>query len=268
MALYRARPADGTAWVTGASTGLGRTLALDLARAGYTVAATARSEDKLADLAREAAGLAGRVMPFACDVTDRAAMADTLAAIETQAGPVALAVFNAGTFQPLRGERFEVEPFVKTIEINVFGVVHGLAPLIERMRARGRGQIAITGSVTAYFGLPSAAAYGASKAALNNMAEALRFDLEKLNIRIQMINPGFVDTPLTKKNRFAMPALMPAEKAAARIVQALRTGGFETTFPRRFTWSLKALRLFPHAVVHPVLNRATGWHRRNPAARD
>ena len=101
-----------------------------------------------------------------------------------------------------------------------------------------------------------------SKAALNNIAESLKYDFDKLGIRIQVMNPGFVATPLTAKNNFAMPALMPVDRAAARIAAALKTGGFETTFPRRFTWFLKFLRILPQPLRFWFINRATGWNKR------
>lgn len=268
MPLYRASPRDGIAWVTGASSGIGRALSLELARRGYTVAATARTEEKLNSLAQEASGLAGRVVPFACDVTQAAAMAALVGRIEAEAGPIVLAVFNAGNYLPAKGGRLEVGNFRNSYEINVFGVIHGLVPLVEQMRARGSGQIAIVASVTAYFGWPTAGAYGATKAALNNMAEALKYDLDRLNIRIQIINPGFVSTPLTGKNDFRMPAVMPVERAVTRLADALERGGFETTFPRRLTWLLKFLRILPQPVRFWFINRVTGWDKRPmPGAR-
>jgi NAD(P)-dependent dehydrogenase (short-subunit alcohol dehydrogenase family) len=262
MSLYRARPQDGVAWITGASTGIGRQVALDLATQGYTVAATARGEDRLAALCSDAAGLAGRILPFPADVTDQAAMADAVAAIEQELGPIVLCIFNAGNYFPVRGAEPKPETFVKTYQINVFGVVNGLAPVLARMKARGHGQIAITASVSGYGGLPMASAYGASKAALNNMAAALKFDLDLINIRIQIINPGFIDTPLTEKNDFPMPALMPVDRASQRIVAGLASGGFEITFPRRLSWVLKAANKLPYWLYFPLMARAMGWDRR------
>jgi NAD(P)-dependent dehydrogenase (short-subunit alcohol dehydrogenase family) len=262
MPLYRADPKDGVAWVTGASSGIGRALSLELAARGYTVAVTARSEDKLASLAEEASGLAGRVIPFPGDVTDEAAMAALVGRIEERAGDIVLAVFNAGTYLETRGERLTTLRFVNTYVLNMFGVVNCLVPLVERMRERRRGQIAFVASVTGFFGMPSTAAYGASKAALANMAESLKFDFDKLNIRIQVINPGFVDTPLTRKNTFRMPALMEVDPAAERLAEALRTGGFETSFPHRFTWFLKFLRALPQPLRYRFINWATGWRKR------
>ena len=245
MSLYRANPKDGVAWITGASTGIGRALSLALAREGYTVAATARDEDNLASLADEAAALAGRVVAFPCDVRDEAAMAALVERIERESGPVALAIFNAGNYFPTRGERLEVFNFVRTFEINLFGTLNGLVPAVDRMRERGRGHVVVVASVTSYFGWPAAAAYGGSKAALNSIAESLKYDFDKLGIRIQVMNPGFIATPLTEKNNFSMPALMPADRAAARIATALKTGGYRDNLPA-------ALHLVPEIPAHPA----------------
>ena len=127
---------------------------------------------------------------------------------------------------------------------------------------RGFGQIAIVGSVTSYFGLPSAAAYGGTKAALNSIAQSLRYDFDKLNIRLQIVNPGFVATPLTAKNHFEMPALMPVEAASKRMAKGFRTGGFEITFPRRLTWTLKTLSYLPETLRYRIVRRLTGWDKR------
>ena len=129
------------------------------------------------------------------------------------------------------------------------------------MEAHGRGQVAITGSVSGYGGLPMASAYGASKAALINMAAALKFDFDPMNISIQIINPGFIETPLTEKNNFPMPALMQVDDASKRIVQGLKTGGFELTFPRRLSWTLKAINMLPYALYFPLMAKIMGWDK-------
>lgn len=262
MPLYRAAPSDGIAWITGASSGIGRSLALLLAGQGYTVVATARDEDHLFSLAEDAAGMPGKVLSFPCDVRDEAAMAELVRYIEAEIGPIALAIFNAGNYFPTRGERLEAFNFVRTFEVNLFGVVNGLVPAVDAMRERGRGHVVVVSSVSGYFGWPATAAYGASKAALTNMAQSLKYDFDKLNIRIQVMNPGFVETPMTEKNGIALPALMPVDRAARRIAEAVQHGGFETTFPRRFTWFLKVLAILPQPLRHWFVDRATGWHKR------
>jgi NAD(P)-dependent dehydrogenase (short-subunit alcohol dehydrogenase family) len=263
MSLYRADPKDGVAWITGASTGIGRQLALELAGEGYTVAVTARDEQQFPSLIAAAQGKRGKIVAYVCDVTDEKAMDVTVRRIEAELGPIALAIFNAGTYKPTHGERLDVFNFQSTFAVNLMGVVNGLVPVADRMRDRGRGQIVVVGSVTSYFGLPSAAAYGASKAALNSMARSLRYDFDKLNIRIQVVNPGFVKTPLTDKNDFAMPALMKVEDAAKRMAQGFKTGGFEITFPRRLSWTMKAFGLLPAELYYQIIRKATGWDKRS-----
>lgn len=262
MTLYRANPTDGIVWITGASTGLGRQLAIDLAERGFTVAATARDEAMLASLADAAARGSGRIVPFLCDVTDEAGMDRTIAAVETGLGPIALAIFNAGIFSPSHGERLETLNFAATYAVNLTGVVNGLVPVADRMRDRGRGQIAIVGSVTSYFGLPMAAAYGSSKAALNLLAQSLRFDFEKIGITLQIVNPGFIDTPLTARHSFPMPGKISVADASRRLIAGLDRGGFEVAFPRRLVWPMKVLRLLPQSIRHVLMRRLSGWDRR------
>lgn len=262
MALYRARPEDGVAWVTGASTGIGRELALRLTRKGYVVAATARDEQKLATLVEKAAGQGGRILAYPCDVTDEAGMAETVAAIEKDAGPIVLAVFNAGIYRPYRGHKPDAAAMVQTFQVNVLGVTFGMTPVLERMNGRGYGHVAVMGSASAYFGLPSAAAYGASKAALNHFAASLRFDLEGQNIRIQIINPGFVDTELTEGSAFTMPALVPVGSAARRIVEGVASGGFEIAFPNRLIVPMTVMRLLPASLTHWLIDRIIRWDSR------
>ncbi|AKI00458.1 short-chain dehydrogenase of unknown substrate specificity [Hoeflea sp. IMCC20628] len=262
MSSYTAKPSDGSAWVTGASSGIGRDLALKLAREGYTVYATARSEDALLELAEVSGGLKGEIRAAAADVTDQQAMAELAGRIDADGGGLALAVFNAGVYLPVYGETLKVADFDKSFAVNLSGVVNGLVPAVARMKARGRGQIAVVSSVTGYGGMPTSAAYGATKAALINMAESLKFDLDKFGVRIQVINPGFVDTPATADNAFTMPALLQPEDAARRIAEGLKSTSFEITFPRRFTYVLKALQLLPYPAYFALMNAATGWKKR------
>ncbi|WP_421849021.1 SDR family NAD(P)-dependent oxidoreductase [Oricola sp.] len=262
MPLYRIKKGDGAVWITGASSGIGRELVLQMAREGYTVAATARSADKLDEMVTEAAGWRGTIVAYPCDVTDRNAMQATVRQIAAETGPIRLAVFNAGSYFPTYGDAIDLDRFRDSYEVNLFGVLNGLAPVVDHMRAEGRGQVVFVGSVSAYSGLPAASAYGASKAALNNMAESLLFDLEKMSIRVQVVNPGFVDTPATEQNDFAMPALMPVDAAVEQMVAGIERGGFEVTFPRRFTYVLKLLRMLPHPLYFWLVKRSTGWSKR------
>lgn len=246
---------SGLVWCTGAGQGIGRAVCLAYARQGRTVAASARTAADLAALADAAGGLPGRIEAYPLDVTDADATRATVAAIEAAHGPIALAILNAGTHTPVGLADFRPETFRRLMEVNFFGVVNGLAALMPAMTARRDGHIALVASVAGYCGLPSAAAYGASKAAVINMAEALRPELEAAGVRLTLINPGFVKTPLTDRNDFPMPFLISAAAAAARIVDGLAGSGFEITFPRRFTYGLKLLRVLPYPLFFAATRR-------------
>jgi NAD(P)-dependent dehydrogenase (short-subunit alcohol dehydrogenase family) len=260
-AVYRAKPADGIAWVTGASSGIGRATALELCRRGFTVAITARRLAELENVVAEAPG-PGRIVAYPGDVTDRGQIEDAVIAMEKVHGPIVLAFLNAGTFYPMkRGAPFDAQLIERTFAINVTGSANALAPALARMTGRGRGQVALNASVAGYGGLPTSAAYGASKAALINMAEALKFSLDLQGVTIQVVNPGFVGTPLTDKNDFPMPFLVPVDDAARRICDGFEKGGFEIAFPRRLAWMLKAINLLPYSLYFPVVAMATGFRR-------
>ena len=244
------------AWVTGAGKGIGRSVALRLAHAGWTVAASARTAEDLTSLAAECPP--GRIHEFPLDVTDLALTETTVHSIEQQVGEIDLAVLNAGTHIPMTAEEFSVETFRRLVETNLMGTVNGLAQLIPKFIERKRGHIAVVASVAGYRGLPTAAAYGATKAAMINMCEALKPELERHGVRLTLINPGFVETPLTDKNEFRMPYLMPVEKAADRILRGLNGTAFEVAFPWRFAFLMKVLRLLPDRLFFMLTRRMVG----------
>ncbi len=242
-----------TVWITGAGKGIGRELARYYAQQGLTVAVSARTESDLQSLVKEAP--VGQIKMFPLDVTDQQAVATAVHQIERAIGGIDLAILNAGTHAHTPAERFAVDPFRHLIETNLMGVVNGLAPLLEIYQKRSSGQIAVVGSLAGYRGLPGAAAYGATKAGLINMCEALRPDLERFGIRLSVVNPGFVETPLTAKNDFPMPFLITAEDAARQIAERLETGTFEITFPARFALLMKILRILPDRLFFSLTRR-------------
>ncbi|MEX2644140.1 MAG: SDR family NAD(P)-dependent oxidoreductase [Acetobacterales bacterium] len=242
-------------WITGAGKGIGREVALRLLRDGDTVAASARTADDLESLEEAARALPGTAYSFPLDVTDEAACAGTFAAVERTIGPLDLVILNAGTHQPVPARQFKVEAFRTLMSVNLFGVVHCLAAVLPEFIGRRGGHVAVVASVAGYRGLPTASAYGASKAALINMCEALKPELDEAGVRLSLVNPGFVRTPLTDRNEFDMPFLMEAEAAAGRLVDGLASGRFETTFPRRFTWMMKLLRILPYGLFFRVTRR-------------
>ncbi|MEM8871094.1 MAG: SDR family NAD(P)-dependent oxidoreductase [Pseudomonadota bacterium] len=253
------RPSDGAAWITGASGGIGRAVALSLANEGWVVHATARSGDALEQLAREVDG-PGTIVPAPGDVTDTAAMRRIVDQITTNS-PLALAILNAGIYTPMRVQNFSAETARKMFDVNLSGVTNAVDPVLEHMTERRAGHVAITASVAGYRGLPDAAAYSATKAGLIAMCEALAMDLVDLGVRISVINPGFVKTEATSVNQFTMPFLMTPEEAAERIVAGLKKPGFEIAFPRRFALMLRAIGLLPNQTYIWAIRRMLGWGR-------
>lgn len=249
------QPKDGVAWITGASSGIGEAVALELARRGWTVAITARRLDRLEAIADSAAGLPGRIVAHPGDVTDGGAMRVLVEGIESVHGPIALAFLNAGIAPKSASGPLDIKAFEEAIEINLLGAARGLAAVLERMKRRGRGQVAVNASVAGYGGLPGAAAYGASKAGAINLCESLKLDCEPLGIRVQVLNPGFIDTPMTQKHDYRMPFLIPVEEAARRAVDGFERGGFEIAFPRRMAWAMKLINLLPYPLYFRAIAR-------------
>jgi short-subunit dehydrogenase len=233
-------------WITGASTGIGREIALQLAARGVTVAASARNADKLALLGTN-------IRPYPLDVTDRTAVLATISSIERDLGPIDLAVLAAGTYTPVDVENFALAIFETAMATNYLGVVNALAGLLPAMMARRAGHVAWIASVAGYVGLPKAAAYGPSKAALINLAESLKPDLDMRGITVSVINPGFVETPLTAQNDFSMPFLMQAPEAARLSIEGLMRRKFEIAFPRRFVLIMKLARLLPYVLFFRLI---------------
>lgn len=240
-------------WIVGASTGIGEALARKMAREGWTVTASARSEEKLAQLAEKQAGIA----PYALDVTDLEAVRAAVPAIEEATGPIDLAVFNAGTHAEDSMETFNAEAVRKIMELNYMGVVHGLDAVLPKMVERKSGHVALVASIAGWRGLPTAAAYGASKAAVISLAEALKFDGDRLGIKVQVVSPGFVKTPLTDLNSFEMPFLMDVEDAVDAFYDGLRGDKFEITFPWKFAFLMRRLQKMPYSLFFKLVAKGT-----------
>ncbi|MCH1485914.1 MAG: SDR family NAD(P)-dependent oxidoreductase [Alphaproteobacteria bacterium] len=244
-------PQHGCAWITGASSGIGAALAEELAGRGWTVAISARRESDLQNVAAQYED----IHCFPCDVTDRAAMAQTVSSIETKLGPIALGVMNAGIYLPTALPEFDATLFDHTFEVNLNGTVNGLAALVPLMVARGEGHISLVSSVAGYGGLVTSAAYGASKAALFNMGESMAMDLKPSGVHISMVAPGFVKTPATDVNRFRMPFIINADEAARRIADGLAKNKTHISFPRRFSYLLRVLNMLPRATYVKLAGR-------------
>ena len=243
------------ALITGASAGIGRALAVRLARDGWQVAVCARREAALQAIGEAHRDLADRLHVQPLDVTDPQACEQVFARVEASLGEIDSLILNAGDYDPMTLDEFDPALFRRLAEVNYLGTVNGLGAALGPMRARGRGQILVTASLSAYRGLPQAAPYGASKAAVLNMAESLRPALDGSGVSLRVINPGFVKTRLTEKNRFHMPQLITAEQAADYIHREIDGAGFEIIFPKRFAWTLKLLRLLPYRLYFALTRR-------------
>ena len=241
-------------WVIGASTGIGLALARELLERGARVAVSARRRELLA----KAFGESAAVLVQPLDITDADAIEAALAAIIEAWGGLDVGVVMAGTYQPLRA--WELSPAVirGTIETNVYGAMNASALIARRYLEQGSGHLSIVSSVAGYRGLPKAAVYGPSKAAMINFAEALWLDLSPRGIGVSVVNPGFVRTPLTTGNDFPMPHLIEPEEAARQMIAGYAAGDFEIDFPKAFTRQLRLLRHLPYGLYFRAIRKATG----------
>ena len=237
-------------WLVGASSGIGAALAGELARRGARVALSARSVDKLRALGIEGA------MLLPCDATDTASLAGARKSLFAAWRGVDLVIYLAGDYVPMRAGDFDLSVAEKVVTVNFNGAMRLAATVLPDLQAGGG--IVFVASVAGYRGLPKALAYGPGKAALIHFAECLHLDLAPQGVGVWVVNPGFVATPLTAKNDFAMPALLTPEQAALATVDGLKTGKFEIHYPKRFTRVMKLLALLPYGLYFPLVRRLTG----------
>ena len=258
-------------WITGASSGLGYALAGLYAKDGARVIVSARSADKLQALA--SSDFAGTILPLPVDVTDNDSVVAAAAQILAQWGVPDVVILNAGYYEPCSFEDTTLEHFEKTIDVNYRGVVRCLMAVLPALLDKQKGSMAVTGrtfsgikttarghivlvsSVAGYSGLPRAAAYGSTKAALTNLGESIKHECNAREIDVTVVNPGFVKTPLTDLNEFPMPFIMELDDAAQAMYSGINSRKFEVTFPRRFTWILKFLRILPYRLYFAATKR-------------
>lgn len=246
-------------WIVGASSGIGHATALALVARGAQVAVSARKRDALDALAVAARLPSGArpvtVLPL--DVTDADAVRQAHATLVAQ-GPLDFVLYCAGTYQALRADAFSLDVMVAHQQVNYVGALNVLSVLLPVFVARGGGHIALTASVAGFRGLPQSLAYGPTKAALTNLAEVLYADLHDRGIGVSVVQPGFVETPLTAQNEFKMPALITPAQAADAMLDGWADGEFEIHFPKRFTFWMKLLRVLPYRLYFVAVRRITG----------
>jgi len=226
-------------WVTGASSGIGAALARELADRGARVAVSARNAGLLAEVA------GNRMVVVPVDVTDRTATVAAGRAVREALGGLDVAVLNAGTWSQFHVEPWDSQAFADHLQVNLMGAVHSMEAVVPQMLASGRGRVVGVASVAGYRGLPGSEAYGAGKAALLNLLEALRGSLAPQGVVVQTVSPGFVRTPMTDRNRFPMPFMVEPEAAARTIADGIARDKAEIVFPLPMMVAMKAARLVP-----------------------
>lgn len=244
-------------WLVGASSGIGRALAVQLHARGAQVIVSARQQALLASFTQEQSGS----QAVALDVTDFQAVQEAAARLQAEAA-LDLVCYCAGHYTPMRADALALPELLRHQQVNLTGALHVLAAVVPGMLASARAgrmpHLSLVASVAGWRGLPQSLAYGPTKAALINLAETLFLDLRPRGVGVSVVNPGFVDTPLTRQNDFAMPALITPEQAAQAMLRGWARGDFELHFPRRFTLWLKLLRVLPYRWYFPLVHRMTG----------
>jgi NAD(P)-dependent dehydrogenase (short-subunit alcohol dehydrogenase family) len=240
-------------WLIGASSGIGLATAKALHAAGARVVVSARNAELLQQFVDAHPGAQAVVL----DVADTAAIATAARYVQTQQG-LDVVMYCAGYYQAMRAAEFSLPEMMRHLDINYTGALRVLDAVLPELLPQQRGHISFISSVAGFRGLPQSMAYGPTKAALINLAEALYYDVSPHGIGVSLINPGFVETPLVANNDFPMPALITPEKAAAEILSGWRKGQFHIHFPKRFTRMLLLMRLLPYRWYFALVRRGTG----------
>jgi len=237
-------------WITGASSGIGKALAIKFAENGWIVAASARRENLLNELKQ----INQNIYPFPLDVTEIENCKTVAKKILEQFKNIDICVFGTGMHDPKSEKTFNLKKIREIMEVNYFGTMNSINSIYEYFSEKKSGQISIISSVAGYRGLPAAGAYCASKAALTSFAESLNFDMLKKNVRVSLISPGFIKTPMTDQNDFPMPMIKSPEFAANEIYKGLTIKKtFEIHFPKAFTYFLKFLQILPSSMYFKLV---------------
>ena len=238
-------------WITGASSGIGKALAEKFASEGWKVAVSARRKEILDEMSKSE-----NISSYPLDVTNQEQIKNTFSKIINNFGNLDLCVFSSGTYDPKLEQEINIKQNHFVMETNFFGVLYCIKSVEKYFKDKKEGHISIVSSVAAYRGLPNSSGYGPSKAALTNLAESLYFDFKKDNVRISLVSPGFIKTPLTDKNEFPMPFIKSPEFAAEKMFNGLtKSKAFEIHFPKALTLLLKFLRILPYGIYLFLINK-------------
>jgi len=239
-------------WITGASSGIGKAVAIKFAENGWIVAASARRENLLNELKE----INENIHPFPLDVTDIDKCKLVASSIINQFKNIDVCLFGTGMHDPKSEKKFNLEKVREIMEVNYFGTMNSINSIYDYFSEKKNGQISIISSVAGYRGLPAAGAYCASKAALTSFAESLNFDMQMKNVRVSLVSPGFIKTPMTDQNEFPMPMIKTPEFAANEIYKGLTMKkSFEIHFPKAFTYFLKFLQILPSSIYFKLVSK-------------
>ena len=246
-------------WITGASTGIGKALAVKFAKNGWNVAISARRLELLEEISKQNEN----IFSFPLDVTNKGECKKVFSEIKNKFGQMDLCIFSTGTWDPKREKEIDVEQIENVMKVNFFGTVNTIKSVEKYFKELGKGHISIVSSIAGYRGLPNSTGYGPSKSALNNLTESLYFDFKKYGVRVSLISPGFIKTPMTDKNDFKMPFLKTTEYAADKIYSGLiNTNAFEIHFPKQLTIVLKILKILPNWLYLKLVGKLTKYQKR------
>ena len=231
-------------WITGASSGIGKSVAEKFANEGWKVAVSARRKELLDELAKNP-----NIVSFPLDVTNRDQINEVFKNILDHFGDLDICLFSSGTYEPKDEQNIDPDKIKNVINVNFLGVIDCVKSVEGYFKDRKSGHISIVSSIAGYRGLPNSSGYGPSKAALTNFSESIYFDFKKFGVRVSVVSPGFIKTPLTDKNEFPMPFLKTPEYAAEKIFSGLvKSSAFEIHFPKGLTLTLKFLRILPYRL--------------------
>jgi short-subunit dehydrogenase len=248
-----------TIWITGGSTGIGKALAIKFASKGWNVAVSARRTELLNELSN----IYENISAFPLDVTDKKKCTEVFDEIKNKFENIDICFFSTGTWNPKKEKDIDIEQIEEVFRINFFGTLNSIKAVEQYFKDKKSGIITIVSSIAGYRGLPNSTGYGPSKSALNNLTESLYFDFKRSNVRICLVSPGFIKTPMTDKNNFKMPFLKTPEYAADQIYDGLVNKNiFEIHFPKILTIILKLFSFLPSKIYFSLVGKLTKYQKK------
>ena len=248
-----------TIWITGGSTGIGKALAIKFSKEGWNVIISARRENLIKEISNDYEN----IHSFPLDVTDKLQCKKVFEQIRDKFDNIDICFFSTGTWDPKREKDIDVDQIENVFKVNFFGTLNSIKAVEEYFKNKKKGTISIVSSIAGYRGLPNSTGYGPSKSALNNLAESLYFDFKRYNVKVCLVSPGFIKTPMTDKNDFKMPFLKSSEYAADKIYDGLvNRDVFEIHFPKSLTVILKILSLLPIKLYFAIIGKLTKYQKK------